>query len=921
MLIKKLLIICLTTFSLPAFAQYHFIKSEEGVSEFELDNGLKVILAPNKDSNQVFMSTTYFTGSLNDPQGKSGLAHLLEHLAFKGTKEVDEKSFLQRLQKNTLYQNAYTTFDRTSYINRIQPNQQAIDEVVYLEAQRMGALDLKIQNVPTEIEIVRREREGRLDNPSVLLIEKLYQKLYGDQFYGRSLIGNLNELQSITQRDLDHFYQTWYAPNNAVIVLTGNFNQTQVIQSIDQKFSYLSRKNLPVIQPIPKVNINHSELKDIVVEKGSHYVKNNIYFSTDTPKSKQNLLSVIPSLFTIRPTGILYKNIEEKGIATDVGMSLQSNNDFNIAFVSAVYAPNHDEKLVSESLLKNVEQPAQFTPADLDRIKKILKNSLKTNELSPEALNGILQTYVVQHHDWQLYFKHKEEISSWTISDVNQLVNKFFIPEHRISASIKPSVQVSGNTSNLNLKNPEVKNQAETSSVSPDDALKTPEEYAQETQQNIIESREKLTQIESKIHRGEMTSGIKYAFYPTTTFDQKVYASIDMHFGTAESLKNQQANLSMMANLLYKGSQNISQQQLLDQSIALDGQSYASASDNGLRILIVANQDHFIEYFKYMMRVLKTPLFPQSEFNLIQQQALSALNRPYTEPNILANLTINRLTENYQPGDLRYHFEPELQKKQIQAATRNDVVKLYQQFFAFDHADIAVTGNYNIEVLKPLLEKTLMTWKKNQPYEVMANAHEAFPAQQVHVKSEKTESGSYIGIMQLPVGAYDPDSEALFLIREILSGSQQTSRLTKALRENKQLVYGATSNLSLDSHSHTGMLQIAAQYKSGYSTQISKTVHDVLSDLITHGVTERELELAKLKMIKSRNNSVDDSRRVHRMLNSQLELNQNMAHRIERERKISSLTTAEIDAVIRKYIKLDQYVEVSSDEYGTTQAL
>lgn len=891
------------------------------VSEFRLDNGLRVILAPNKNSNQVFMSTTYLTGSLNDPQGKSGLAHLLEHLAFKGTKEVDEKSFIQRLQKNTLYQNAYTNFDRTSYINRIQPNLQAINEVLYLEAQRMGALELKAHYVPTEISIVRREREGRLDNPSVLLMDTIYEKLYGNQYYGRSIIGDLKDIQSITQKDLKDFYQTWYVPNNAVIILTGNFDQKQVIESIDKNFSAIAQKPLPVIAQIPKLDLStlqQDKFKNIVVEKGSNYVKNNIYVSNST--AEQNLLSAIGLLYTLKPNGLLYKNVEEKGIATSVGIKSFSNKDLTLGFVSALYAPNHDEKKVLDSLTHTIEQPAQFNASDVDRVKKIITNGIKSIEVSPQSFQSVLQEYIVQYGDWQPYFVDKKQLQAWTANDLNTLADRFFVPSHRITATIKPSQNVAGGVPSLDTQTPNASSDPSTSDEH-DEALKTPEEYQKETQQYVSTSKTKLTHIEKMIQRGQLSDGVRYALYPTQTFDKKIYATINMHFGTPETLKNQSINLAMLSDLLFKGSRGYTRQQIMDQSIALDGQASVDVMDNGLQITISADQTHFIEYFKYIMNVLKQPLFPQSEFDLIQQQYLSSLNRPYTEPDVVADITLDRLIEIYQPGDLRYHFEPDLQKQQIQAATRADVVALYQKFFAFNQSEIAVTGDYDAKHMKTLLQNTFGTWKNKQPYALMATQYTRFPAKQVHALAEKTAAGTYLGVLHVPVGASDEDTEALYIVGEILNGSQQTSRLSKALRENKQLVYGVSASFNLDPQSHAGLLGINAKYQSGYATQVSKTVHDVLTELVANGVTTRELELAKLKIMKIRSNSLDDSRRIHQTLDSMLEMNKTMADRIRRDEKIQSLTKAEVDAVIKKYIDLNQLIEVSADEYGKTKTL
>ncbi len=160
-----------------------------------------------------------------------------------------------------------------------------------------------------------------------------------------------------------------------------------------------------------------------------------------------------------------------------------------------------------------------------------------------------------------------------------------------------------------------------------------------------------------------------------------------------------------MAYLLLRGSDQYSLQDIADKSIEAGGGATANASGNSITIQIVAKKEKFEDYFKFILEVLKKPKFEQSQFDLIKSQSLSALDRPYTEPETVAALTMTRLLETYQPGDLRYHFEPELSKQQIKAATVEQVKTLYQNFFVSNHAQIAITGDYQAKTMLKILQK------------------------------------------------------------------------------------------------------------------------------------------------------------------------------------------------------------------------
>jgi len=165
--------LCLLGLNTAVFAQPILVKSQQKIEEYKLDNGFRVVLAPNDKENKVYINTIYLTGSLNDPQGKGGLAHLLEHLAFKGTQNVKGEEFQRRLDQYTLMTNASTDYYSTRYLNIVRPDSKALNEVLYLEAERMDKLVLQQKFVPSEIEIVKREREIRLDQPFAVLMDQM----------------------------------------------------------------------------------------------------------------------------------------------------------------------------------------------------------------------------------------------------------------------------------------------------------------------------------------------------------------------------------------------------------------------------------------------------------------------------------------------------------------------------------------------------------------------------------------------------------------------------------------------------------------------------------------------------------------------------------------------------------------------------
>ena len=903
--------------SATSFAQPVLIKSEQKIEEYKLDNGFRVILAPNDKENKVYMNTVYFTGSLNDPKNKSGLAHLLEHLAFKGTQNIKGEEFQRRLDQYTLFTNASTDFYATKYINVIRPEQNAVNQLINLEAERMDKLVLQEKFVPSEIDIVKREREVRMDQPFAVLMNQVWQSAYGNQYFGRLPIGELNELQSINMDELNSFYRTWYAPNNAVMIITGKFNKADVLKEVDQQFSKIPARTVPEQVNVPALDGSKIKDRQFTVQKGSDLAKFNIYLN-GPDSSIKSALAVSPLLYTLQPSGHLYQSMVETGIATNVFASTYLDKDFNMLFIGAVFGPNDNEKNVNNALINGVEKNKNFDNTELTRVKNLIKNSQESMFANSAAVGSMLSDYVVSAKgNWAKYFEDQLGLQNLTVEQANLRLKSFVKPEYRIEGNIQPTPEDQKKA--LEKKSVEYAKTLD-QNIEKSEPLKDIATYQNEIIKNVQASKTYLDETEKKIQRGKLKNGMQYALFPVHTRDDKIYASIDVDFGTVQSLFNKSQIIDLTAYLVLRASNEYSLQDIADKMITSNGSASVSANGNGMSIDIVAKQDKFDDFFKFIIDVLKNPKFEQSQFDLIQSQALSSLDRPYTEPKTVAGLTLSRLIETEKPGDIRYHFEPDLAIKQLKEANNLQVKQLYQQFFAMNNAQIAITGDFNAKKMKKILNKEFGSWNGKEKYEQIDTPYQAYSAQQVHALAEQREFGSYNSILAFPIGTDNPDTPAMIVLGNILGDSQLSSRLAKELREKNALVYGFNSAMNFSDYQESGALGINAQYTAGKADLVSQSIHKVLKDLIDNGVTEQEVAAAKADIMKKRVTALEDERRIHRMLTPQLKHNKNMLYREQRDQAFAKLNKEDIDAVIRKYIKLDSLVEVMADQYGKPQS-
>ena len=909
----KTLTLCLLALGVSSttLAKPVLIKSEHQIEEYQLDNGFRVVLAENPKENTVYMNTIYFTGSLNDPAGKGGLAHLLEHLAFKGSENIQGDEFQRRLDQYTLNSNAMTDYRSTRYLNTLRPDAKAIDAVLQLEAERMDKLVLQEKHVPTEIDIVKREREVRLDQPFSVLFDSMFKAAYGNTSIGRAPIGDLEELQSINMQELNKFYKDWYMPNNAVMVISGKFDKKQVLKSIDQYFSPLQKRIVPEQAKVPVLDGSKVNPRQFHIKKGSNYLAINSYLN-QTDDKLSPALSLIPTLYGLQPSGLLYKDMVEKGDAIAAQAGVWSDPDMTLVYSVGVYSPQHDVKKVQQGLTTGSEAPKTFSNAEVKRAKTIIQNNAETTKNSATALGEQLAEYIVQSQgNWGDYFVDLSKVQAISTSEVNQYLGQILKPDYRLQALIEPMPEDQKKA----VERQAAAEKKQTEEVQ-EESLKSVGEYKQEIKDYVKQSKALLKTNEKKIQRGQLQPGIEYALFNTSTKDDKTYATIQLDFADGTSLKNQAEILDLMTYLLLRGSEQYNLQAIMDKSIETQGTATVSREGNSLNIRINAKKEHFADYFNYILDVVRQPKFEQSEFDLAIQQTLASLDRPYTEPDTVASLTLARMLEQYEPGDLRYHFEPELVKKQYAAANREQVIQAYKQYIAADHAFVAVTGEFDQAQIQQTLNSKLSNWKTGGSYQRLSNDHVAFQATKAHVLAEQREFGHYVGVLTLPVGAEHPDALALQMFRYIFADSQLSSRLGLQLREKNALVYGFGGDLTLNSWQDNGALAITANYSAGRSDEVSLTVQQVLKQMIETGVTEQELEAAKSDFLKKRVSSLEDERRIHGSLIPQLEKQRDLLYREKRDREIARLTKKEVDAAIKKYIRLDQLVEVMADQYA-----
>lgn len=412
---------------------------KDQVSETVLANGLKVILLENHKAPYVTFQVWYRVGSRNEEWGKTGLSHMLEHMMFKGTKEVGPEEFSRLIQENGGNDNAFTSRDYTAYFENISG--EKIDLPITLESDRMANLMLRQEDFRTEQLVVIEERRLRTeDNPQAYLFEQLEAIAFEIQPYHWPVIGWMQDLEQLTLQDLKTYYETYYNPANAFLVVVGDFASLQLKIAVEKRFGTIPKGAVPaqnraLEQPQTgerRILVKKEALTPFVVM--GYHVPN-----LHNPDSY--VLEVIASILSDGKSSRLYRRlVREQQLALGVSAdnSLLSR-DPHLFYVSAEPLPGKEtgevEKALDDEILQLAKEPIQ--EQELEKAKNQIEASFVYGQDSFFSQAMLLARHEMAG-DWRKIDDYLPNIRKVTTADIMRVAHTYLIPDNRTVARLVP---------------------------------------------------------------------------------------------------------------------------------------------------------------------------------------------------------------------------------------------------------------------------------------------------------------------------------------------------------------------------------------------------------------------------------------------------------------------------------------------------
>lgn len=423
------------------------------VNEYRLDNGLKLIVKEDKRAPVVVNMVWYKVGSSYEHEGITGISHVLEHMMFKGTEKYPAGEFSRIISEQGGRENAFTGRDYTAYFQTLEKSRLPVS--FELEADRMRNLVLDQEEFIREIEVVKEERRLRTeDNPQAYTSEVAMATIFQTSPYRHPIIGWMHDLESMNVKDLKDWYQKWYAPNNATVVVVGDVNADEVFQLAEKYFAPLPAEDIHVQRPRPEAQ--QQGMKQVVVKRPAQvpyvmmaYKAPSITSALLEPASVEEweiyALEVLASILDGGDSARFNRNlVRGREIATSASASYDISSRFDQLFtLTGVPAQDHEAGELIQSFRKEIQsvRDKQVSMAELDRVKtQVIANDIyeKDSVFFQAYIIGVLETMGLS---WRLADEYVDKINQVTAEQIQKVAKKYLVDDHLTIAILEPQAE------------------------------------------------------------------------------------------------------------------------------------------------------------------------------------------------------------------------------------------------------------------------------------------------------------------------------------------------------------------------------------------------------------------------------------------------------------------------------------------------
>jgi zinc protease len=861
------------------------ITSVEGITEYRLANGLQVLLFPDNSKPTVTVNVTYMVGSRFEGYGETGMAHLLEHMMFKGTTHHGE--ILAELNAHgAVNENATTDYDRTNYFETLNATDDNLRWALDMEADRMVNSLIARKDLDSEMTVVRNEFERGENNVGEVLEERVLSTAYLWHAYGRSVIGSRSDIEKVPIDALQAFYRKYYQPDNAMLVVAGKIDPAKTLGWINDIFGAVPRPTRKLTPTYTDEPAQDGEREVVLRRTGGEQIEMMAYHIPAAGHPDLAAIEVLIELMGDRTSGRLHKALVETKKAVSAGADENMLHDPGYMLFTARLRKDGSLDDVEKTLQGVIDGVVKEPPSkdEVDRARTRLLNNTEQS-LKNSSRVGLNLSEWGSMGDWRLLFLNRDRVEQVTPEDVARVAKVYlkasnrttgkFIPEDAPDRTVVPATP---------------------------DLEATLRNY---TGRAAVEEGEAFdpspANIEARAQRITLPSGIKLVLLPKKNRGGVVSAQLELHFGDEKSLFGKATAAQMAGGLLSRGTAKHTRQQLQDEMDRLKIQVRATGSSNGANASITAARATLADALRLAAEMLREPSFPESDFEQSRQSSLARIETSRTDPQAIATEQRARYVAPYPAGDPRATMTAEERTDALKKVTLDDAKKFYADFYGASNAELVVIGDFDSAEVQKLTTELFGNWKSPAPYKEIARTWQKLTPVERSTETPDKTNAYFTMVSTMAMNQDDPDYLAMVLV-DTMTGGDEKSRLWTRVREHDGLSYSVSSSFNAGLRETFAQFTGAAICAPENMAKVETAFKEELARIVRDGFTEAELASVKKEILDEQLAGRSQDTRLATSLAQQARYGWTMQRTEDREKKIAALTLAQVNAAARKWI-------------------
>ncbi len=810
------------------------VTSVEGITEYRLSNGLRVLLFPDPSKQTMTVNMTYLVGSAVEDYGETGMAHLLEHMVFKGSPK--HRNIPEELTSHGARPNGSTSYDRTNYFETFAATDENLNWALDLESDRMVNSFIAKKDLDSEMTVVRNEYEAGENSPFNVLLERLIATSYVWHNYGKSTIGARSDIENVPIERLQAFYHKYYQPDDAVLTIAGKFDEGKTLALVDKYFSPIPRPTR-TMQKIYTIEPTQDGERSVTLRRvGDTQLVQAIYHVPAASHADFAAVNILAQVLGDTPSGRLHKALVETKKASSIfGFNFELREP-GIAVFGAEVRQGDSLDAARDILVQTIEDLSTKPPTkeEVERARGQLLKDFDLN-MNKSGLIGLIMSEYIASGDWRLFFLERDRTRKITQEEVQQVAARYFKPANRT----------------LGMFIPTPKPDRSEIPATPDVAAML-KDYKGEAAIAAGEAFDPSpTNIESRTKRAE-AAGVKMALLPKKTRGGTVVAQMLFRFGDEQSLMNRATAAQLAGAMLMRGTTKHTRQQIQDELDRLKARAFVSGVPTQATLFIETTRANLPAVMRLMAEVLREPAFPEKEFDLLKQEHLAGIEQQKSEPTQIAFTAFNRQISPFPKGDPRYVSTPDEDIAELNAATLDSAKQFYHDFYGASNAQLTVVGDFDEQEITKLTTQLFSDWKSPRPFKrVPSIFREIAPANQTFQAPDKANAFFVAGFL-FDMRDDNADYAAVTLGHYMLGGGFLNSRLAARIRQKEGLSYGVGSGIFVSAIDHYGRFTATAIYAPQNVEKLEAAFKEEVARMLKDGFTAEEVEAAKSGYLQSR---------------------------------------------------------------------